>query len=298
MTRLPLSDAPPAFSLRPSFSLRAPTFLVTHIGTSRHTPRHLLPRVRALLAPHVPAVCSPRAARPPAGAKPTAVGKARICVSKTDKYSIKRRKLLYFFVFFKVLFEKNPLNCRGEKIPQVFLSSCNSEAISRFSGGKMTPFRVFPHSLYYGVFGLPFLISPPFSPFVCALSLPFICRFSARLSVRSCALLCQRYFFVFTAFFYLYPPLPAQKESPACRGALLLFVCFLADGLTPPQAADAFPPTFVCRRFPISLSVEAYGAGVAARPNSGMWCQTTGISFSPSARDSSVGGASLSSPFI
>lgn len=85
-------------------------------------------------------------------------------MSKTGKYSIKRRKLLYFSAFLIVLFRKNPLNSRGEKIPQVFLSSCSSEAISRFSGGKMTPFRAFPYSLYYGAFGLPFLISSPFSP--------------------------------------------------------------------------------------------------------------------------------------
>ena len=173
-----------------------------------------------------------------------------------------------------------------------------------------------------------FLFRRPSLPFVSALSLPLICRFFARLSVRSCALLCQRSFFVFTAFFYLYPPLPAltlfvyaclflaifllviflsatplseaplpaQKQSPACRGALLLLFVFLRTVSRRHQ-----PPTpFRLRWFDAAhrCPSPSRSADVAAPVGRGCGCQTTGISFSPSARDSSVGGASLSSPFI
>ena len=144
MTRSPCPMPRPLSPLRPSFSLHAPTFLVTHIGTSLTNTAASLATLLPHRTSHVPA------ARSPADAKPTAVGKARICVSKTGKYSIKRRKLLYFFAFFKVLFQKNPLNSRGGKIPRVFLPSCRSWAISRFSGGKMTPFRAFRPPLFGG----------------------------------------------------------------------------------------------------------------------------------------------------
>lgn len=212
---MPRPLAPP----RPSFSLRAPTFLVTHIGTSRHTPRHLLPRVRALLAPHVPAVCSPpRAARSPAGAKPTAVGKARICVSKTSKYSIKRRKLLYFFAFFKVLSKKIPLNSRGGKIPQVFLSSCSSETISRFSGGKRTPLRAFRPPLFGGTRA----------------------RFSRALLIT---------LFLFLILFLpatlvSEPPCPRKRKAPRHAGLCSFLFVFLRT-VAPSPTADAFLPAMV-----------------------------------------------------
>ena len=37
----------------------------------------------------------------------------------------------------------------------------------------------------------------------------------------------------------------SQKESPACRGALLLFFSSFADGLSPSPTADAFLPATV-----------------------------------------------------
>ena len=153
------------------------------------------------------------------GAKPTAVGKARICVSKTGKYSIKRQKLLYFFAFFKVLFKKIPLNSRGGKILRSFLPSCRSGAISRFSGGKRTPLRVSRPPLFGGT--------------------------RARFSRAPLITL----FLLLILFLPATPvseaPLPAQKQSPATCGALLLFVCFLADGLAPSPTADAFLPAMV-----------------------------------------------------
>lgn len=197
MTRSPMSDTPPGFpSPRPSHSalrhFSSPTSapLATRHGISRNA------FARSLLLTSPPFV-PPRAARSPAGAKPTAVGKARICVSKTGKYSIKRRKLLYFFVFFKVLFEKNPLNSRGEKIPQVFLSSCSSEAISRFSGGERTLLRAFR--------------PPPFR------------RDGSAFSARSFYYVVSFAHSFLASHVRLRTALPAQKQSPAACGALLLF---------------------------------------------------------------------------
>lgn len=218
MTRSPCPMPRPLSPLRPSFSPRAPTFLVTHIGTSRHTPRHLPQRARALLAPHVPAVCLPRAARSPAGAKPTAVGKARICVSKTGEYSIKRRKLLYFFAFFKVLFKKSPLNSRGEKILRSFLPSCRSGAICGFRAEK---------GLFCG------LSDRPFS--------------EGRERVFR-ALLLLRCFFC--SFFSCQPRsspnrLALAKAKPRMPRGFAPFFYSFADGLAPSPTADAFLPATV-----------------------------------------------------
>ena len=82
--------------------------------------------------------------------KPTAVGKGRASVSKTGKYSTKRRKLLYFSAFLIVLFHKTPLNSRGGKIPRVFSPSCGSVVILRFSGGERILLRAFRPPLLVG----------------------------------------------------------------------------------------------------------------------------------------------------
>lgn len=82
--------------------------------------------------------------------KPTAVGKVRNGVSKTGKYSTKRRKLLYFSAFLIVLFRKNPLNSRGGKIPRVFSPFCGSVVILRFSGGERILLRAFRPPLLAG----------------------------------------------------------------------------------------------------------------------------------------------------
>ena len=82
--------------------------------------------------------------------KPTVVGKGRNGVSKTGKYSIKRRKLLYFSAFLIVLFRKTPLNSRDGKIPRVFSPSCGSGMILRFSGGERILLRAFRPPLWVG----------------------------------------------------------------------------------------------------------------------------------------------------
>ena len=212
-TPRPLSPrAPPSHSASRHFSSRTSAPLATrHDISCRAFARSSL----LMSPPFVP----PRAARSPACAKPTAVGRARICVSKTGKYSIKRRKLLYFFAFFKVLFEKNPLNSRGEKIPQVFLSSCSSEAISRFSGGERTLLRAFR--------------PPPFR------------RDGSAFSARSFYYVVSFAHSFLASHVRLRTALPAQKQSPAACGALLLFFNSFADGLAPSPTADAFLPAMV-----------------------------------------------------
>lgn len=82
--------------------------------------------------------------------KPTVVGKGRNGVSKTGKYSTKRRKLLYFSAFLIILFRKNPLNSRGGKIPRVFSPSCGFGVILRFSGGERIILRAFRPPLLVG----------------------------------------------------------------------------------------------------------------------------------------------------
>ena len=219
MTRSPvrcparlLPRAPPSHSAPRHFSLRTSAPLATRHGISCHA----FARSSLLMSPpFVP----PRAARSPAGAKPTAVGKARICVSKTSKYSIKRRKLLYFFAFFKVLSKKIPLNSRGGKIPQVFLSSCSSETISRFSGGKRTPLRAFRPPLFGGT-GARF----PRAPFITLFLLLIL---------------------FLPATFVSEPPCPRKSKAPQHAGLCSFFFNSFADGLAPSPTADAFLPAMV-----------------------------------------------------
>ncbi len=82
--------------------------------------------------------------------KTTTVGNGRASVSKSGKYSIKRRKLLYFSAFLIALFYKTPLNSRGGKIPRVFSPSCGSVVILRFSGGERILLRAFQPPLWVG----------------------------------------------------------------------------------------------------------------------------------------------------
>ena len=155
---------------------------------------------------------------PHAIAKPTTVGNGRASVSKSGKYSIKRRKLLYFSAFLIVLFRNPPLNSRGGKIPRVFSPSCGSGMILRFSGGERILLRAFRPPLLVG-----------------------------RERVFR-ALLLLRCFF---CSFFSYPPrsspnrLALAKGKPRMPRGFAPFFSSFADGLSPSPTADAFLPAMV-----------------------------------------------------
>ena len=97
-----------------------------------------------------------------------------------------------------------------------------------------------------------------------------------------------------------FPAISPPPHSPKRKAPHTARLCsFLV--LLPTVSRRHQPPTLFCPRwFDAALRCPSpqRSAAVAARPSGGDACQTSGISFSPSARDSSVGGASLSSPFI
>lgn len=208
----PLSPrVPPSHSAPRHFSSRASAPLATRHDISCHA----FARSSFLTSPpFVP----PRAARSPADAKPTAVGKARICVSKTGEYSIKRRKLLYFFAFFKVLSKKIPLNSRGGKILRSFLPSCRSGAISRFSGGERTLLRAFRPPLFGGT--------------------------RARFSRAPLITLFLLLILFLPATFVSEPPCPRKSKAPRHAGLCSFLFVFLRTVSRRHQ-----PPTLFCPRW-------------------------------------------------
>ena len=200
-----LSSAPPSRLTRAASPVPRPhRSLLSHHNASHALSPTTLRRTRR---------CPPRHRT-----KPTVVGKGRNGVSKTGKYSIKRRKLLYFSAFLIALFTKTPLNSRGGKIPRVFSPSCRSMVILRFSGGERILLRAFRPPLLMG-----------------------------RERVFR-ALLLLRCFF---CSFFSYPPrsspnrlAPAKAKPRSMRGFAPFFSSF-ADGLSPSPTADAFLPATV-----------------------------------------------------